>query len=124
MEQELYREIILDHYRNPKNFGELSEPDISESELNPLCGDKIQLHAKIANKKIQAIKFRGNGCAISQASASVLTEYVKGKSLQEVEKLGPEDVLDLLKINPPPARLKCATLVLSVLKKGLRNYKL
>ena len=116
---ELYRDFILDHYRNPRNAGTLDNPDATFEDLNPLCGDKIRMDLKIDEGVVTDVKFKGRGCAISQASASLLTEQIKGKSLAEINKLGKEDVLANVGINISAARLKCALLGLKVLKSAL-----
>jgi len=116
---ELYRDFILDHYRNPRNAGTLESPDASFEDNNPLCGDKIRMDLKLRDGLVDDIKFSGRGCAISQASASLLTEAVKGKPLAEIAKIGKEDVLENLGINISAARLKCALLGLKVLKQAL-----
>lgn len=116
---DLYREHILDHYQNPRNYGELEDPDISHEEYNPLCGDRLVIQLKIKDDRVAEVKFHGEGCAISQASASMLTELIEGKSLDEVKALTKEDVLDLLGIPISPVRLKCALLSLKALKAGV-----
>ena len=116
---ELYRDFILDHYRNPRNSGTLASPDASFEDNNPLCGDKIRMDLKLRDGLVDDIKFSGRGCAISQASASLLTEAVKGKTLAEVASIRKEDVLENLGINISAARLKCALLGLKVLKLAL-----
>jgi nitrogen fixation protein NifU and related proteins len=117
--EELYRDFILDHYRNPRNAGTLEKPDATFEDNNPLCGDKIRMDLKLRDGVIEDIKFRGRGCAISQASASLLTEAVKGKTVAEVERIGKEEVLENLGIQISAARLKCALLGLKVLKQAL-----
>jgi nitrogen fixation NifU-like protein len=117
--EDLYRDFILDHYRNPRNAGTLPQPDATFEDLNPLCGDKIRMDLRLRNGVIEDIKFAGRGCAISQASASLLTETVKGKTVAEVEKIGKEEVLENLGIPISAARLKCALLGLKVLKLAL-----
>lgn len=116
---ELYRDFILDHYRNPRNAGALAHPDASFEDNNPLCGDKIRMDVALKNGVVADIKFQGRGCAISQASASLLTEAVKGKTLAEVAQIGKEQVLENLGIPISAARLKCALLGLKVLKTAL-----
>jgi len=116
---ELYRDFILDHYRNPRNAGTLENADASFEDINPLCGDKIRMDLKIDDGVVTDVKFKGRGCAISQASASLLTEQIKGKTLAEISKLGKEDVLENVGINISAARLKCALLGLKVLKLAL-----
>ncbi len=116
---ELQLEILLDHYQNPRNFGHLENPDIIHEEGNPSCGDQIRIEIKLEDNKIADIKFTGKGCTISQASASILTEIVKGKTLDEVKNFGKEDMLNALGIPISPIRLKCALLGLKVLKAGI-----
>jgi len=116
---ELYRDFILDHYRNPRNAGTIENADASFEDINPLCGDKIRMDLKISDGTVTDVKFKGRGCAISQASASLLTEQIKGKTLAEISKLGKEDVLENVGINISAARLKCALLGLKVLKLAL-----
>ncbi len=116
---ELQLEILLDHYQNPRNFGHLENPDIVHEEGNPSCGDQIRIEIKLEDNKISDIKFTGKGCTISQASASILTELVKGKTLDEIKNFGKEDMLNALGIPISPIRLKCALLGLKVLKAGI-----
>ena len=116
---ELYRDFILDHYRNPRNAGAIEHPDASFEDFNPLCGDKIRMDLRIHDGVVEDVKFKGRGCAISQASASLLTEEIKGKNVAEIDHIGKEDVLANLGINISAARLKCALLGLKVLKQAL-----
>ncbi|MGD0176166.1 MAG: Fe-S cluster assembly sulfur transfer protein SufU [Candidatus Bathyarchaeia archaeon] len=122
MSSDIYKDIILDYYRNPRNFGDLPEPDVRAKDSNPLCGDIIEMQLKIKDGKVDDVRFKGKGCAISQASASMLTEVVKGKTLDEIKALGKPDVLKLLGIDPGPTRIKCALLGLKVLKLGVYGY--
>ena len=117
-DDQFYREYILDHYKNPRNFGRLEHPDITHEEDNPLCGDVIGMDFQINGGVIEDIRFHGRGCAISQASASLLTERLKGLALEDAKKIGKEDVLGELGIDISPARIKCALLALKVLKVG------
>jgi len=118
MSDQMYREYILDHYKNPRNFGRLEGADISHEENNPLCGDVVGMDIKTRDGVIEDVRFHGRGCAISQASASLLTERLKGMPLDDARKIGKEDVLEELGIEISPARLKCALLSLKVLKVG------
>ena len=123
MSEDIYREIILDHYRNPRNKGSLPNADISIHDSNPLCGDEIDIHLKVEEDMIKDIKFEGRGCAISQASASMLTEQVLNKPLNAVKDIAKEDVLENIGLmNLGPARIKCALLSLKVLKLGMVKY--
>ena len=116
---DLYREQILDRYKNPRMRGVLDPHDISYEDDNPLCGDRLRLDLRVTPEgRISEAAFSGEGCAISQASADLLTESIVGKTLEEVRKLGKQDVLDLLGIELSPIRLKCALLSLKVLKAG------
>ncbi|MDE1726344.1 MAG: SUF system NifU family Fe-S cluster assembly protein [Thaumarchaeota archaeon] len=120
---DIYREIILDYYRNPRNYGKLTNPDIAQRDSNPLCGDELEMHLNIKDNNVVDVKFTGKGCAISQASASMLTELIMGKSFEDVKKLSKEDILDNLGLHDlGPARIKCALLSLKVLKSGLYSY--
>lgn len=120
---DIYREIILDYYRNPRNFGKLETPDIATRDSNPLCGDELEMHINIKDNKVSDVKFTGKGCAISQASASMLTELIMGKDFDYVKKLAKEDILDNLGLpDLGPARIKCALLSLKVLKYGIYSY--
>jgi nitrogen fixation NifU-like protein len=114
---DFYKEYILDHYRNPRNFGHLEHPTAVADDLNPLCGDKIQMELLVgADGKIADVRFSGKGCAISQASASMLTESIKGKTLEEVAQLSHDVVLENVGIGISPTRMKCAMLGLKVAK--------
>jgi nitrogen fixation protein NifU and related proteins len=114
---DFYRDFILDHYRNPRNFGHLTDPDASAEDLNPLCGDQIRMEFDVDDTGVvRDVRFSGKGCAISQASASMLTETIKGMPLQEIAKLSKDVVLENVGIGISPTRLKCATLGLRVAK--------
>jgi nitrogen fixation protein NifU and related proteins len=117
-DDQFYREYILDHYKNPRNYGRLDHPDITHEEDNPLCGDVVGMDFQIRDGVIEDIRFHGRGCAISQASASLLTERLKGIALDEAKKIDKNDVLGELGIQLSPARIKCALLPLKVLKVG------
>jgi nitrogen fixation NifU-like protein len=114
-----YREYILDHYRNPRNYGTLEQPDAHAEDSNPLCGDQLAIDLQIEGDRVTAVRFRGRGCAISQASASMLSEMIEGQPVADVVKLGKDDILEALGIPISPARTKCAFLCLRVLHRGL-----
>jgi nitrogen fixation NifU-like protein len=116
---DLYRDYILEHYRRPHNFGILEAPTSSYEGSNPLCGDRITMMLEIADGVVRDVAFTGRGCAISQASASLLTDEIKGKTVEEVEKMTPEDLLDLIGVEISPARLKCALLSLDTVAHAL-----
>jgi len=116
---EIYRENILDHYKHPRGRGTLERPDVSFEDANPLCGDRLRMDFKFENGRIAAVRFSGQGCSISQASASMLCEKLEGMSLEDAKKISREDVLELLGIELGPVRLKCALLALKTLKGGV-----
>ncbi len=118
---DLYRDYILEHYRKPHNFGVLESPTATYEGNNPLCGDRITMMLEIRDGVVTDVAFTGRGCAISQASASLLTDEIRGKPVEEVEKMTPEDVLDLIGIEISPARLKCALLSLDTLDHALES---
>jgi len=120
---DLYREAILDHYKHPRNFGHLDKPDVVMEEGNITCGDRIVMELRVRRQAsgvmIDDIRFSGEGCAISQASASMLTEKVKGTSRKQVRKLSRIDIEEMLGTTLTPSRVKCATLPLEVLQKAM-----
>lgn len=122
---DIYREIILDHYQHPHHQGTLENPDASYGDSNPLCGDEITMHLKVGpDERVSDVAFEGQGCAISQASASLLTDQIVGMKLADILKLGRQDVLDNLGgVELTPVRLKCALLGLGVLKATVYQYK-
>jgi nitrogen fixation protein NifU and related proteins len=116
---DLYREQILDLYHNPLNYGELDPADFSYEEDNPLCGDVIRIDVRLdEHGRVTAVAWSGNGCAISQAAASILTEEIKGKTIEEIKSFDKQTLLELLGVPLSMARLKCALLSLKVLKAG------
>lgn len=116
---DFYKENILDHYRHPRNAGKLEHATHSHEEHNPLCGDVIRMDLHVNEDNIiDQVAFTGKGCAISQASASMLTEMIQGKTLDEAKEIGKEQILEALGIKIGPVRLKCALLSLKVLKAG------
>ena len=117
---DLYREVIIEHYKNPGYKGELDPADYSFEDENPLCGDHIRIDLRVDEAgNVSEAAFSGHGCAISQASADLLLESIQGKSIDEIKLLTKEDVLDLIGIELGPVRLKCALLSLKVLKGGV-----
>jgi nitrogen fixation NifU-like protein len=117
---DLYRELIIDRYKNPHFRGSLEPHDITFEDDNPLCGDHIRIDLRIDDDdKVSEVAFDGHGCAISQASADLLAESVLGKTLDEVKQINKQDILDMLGIELGPVRLKCALLSLKVLKAGV-----
>ena len=138
---DFYRDYILDHYRNPRNFGKLDRVDASAEDLNPLCGDQIRMELKLNNRGlVDDVKFSGKGCAISQASASMLTEQIRGKKVDEIEGLllnfrkmmageegpGEDELGDLVALKGVvkyPVRIKCAVLAWDALQEGISQYE-
>lgn len=122
---DIYREVILDHYQNPHHHGHLDHPDAQFSDANTACGDEITMQFQVGSDgRIADVAFEGTGCAISQASASMLTDQVIGMKADDVLKLGRQDVLDNLGgIQLTPVRLKCALLGLGVLKAAVYTYR-
>jgi nitrogen fixation NifU-like protein len=135
MIQDLYKEIVLDHYQRPRNRGELENADIEEHLNNPLCGDEVTVYANLGNGRLDEVAFTGRGCSISQASASMLAERLPGKSLEEAEKEIEaflemmrteereelEDLVALKGIVQTPNRIRCATLAWDAFKRGLEG---
>lgn len=119
----LYSNILLDHFRHPRNYGSLDAPDISNEQFNPLCGDRIRLELKLEQSKVTGARFKGDGCAISTAAASLLTELVLGQSLEELSRISDTRLLSALESDIQPARLQCALLPLQALREGLKNYR-
>jgi nitrogen fixation NifU-like protein len=119
MRKDVYKETILDHYRHPRNFGDLPNANAHARDANNLCGDVIEMQASVNAEMIDDVRFRGQGCAISMAAASMLTEFSKGKPISEVRKLGKDDLIKLLGADPGPARIECALLALDVLKAAI-----
>jgi nitrogen fixation protein NifU and related proteins len=119
----IYQDLILDHYRNPRNQKPVIAPTHQAVAHNPTCGDKLGMELRIEDNIIREIGFIGSGCAISQASASLLTEHTKGMLVEEALALDPEKTLQLLGVTLSPARLKCALLSLETLKKALHQHK-
>ena len=114
---DLYREQILEHYKRPRNFGELENPDLEFEDHNPLCGDELRVQIRVSDDgRVEDLRFSGHGCAISQASASMASEEVKGMAVDDLLKLDKDFVLELLGIDISATRMKCALLSLKVLK--------
>ena len=118
---DLYKEYILDHYQNPRNFGKMEGADVSFSLSNPLCGDEVEVYLKFEGDKVSSIAWKGKGCVISQASVSMLTEELKGKKKEEILLLDKDFMLKLLKIPLGPNRLKCALLPLEAIQKAVKG---
>jgi nitrogen fixation protein NifU and related proteins len=120
---ELYRENILDHYKSPRSHGVIEQADAQAEGMNPLCGDEVAISVALDGDTIQDVRFRGRGCAISQAATSMLMEMVKGRSADEVADMSREELLEEVGIPLTPVRLKCALLGLGVLKVALHRAR-
>ena len=118
---ELYSDILLDHFRHPRNYGSLDAPDVSNEQFNPLCGDRIRLELKFDQSLVSEARFKGDACAICTAAASLLTELVLGKDVEELANLPDTRLLAALESDIQPARLQCALLPLHALREGLKN---
>ena len=118
-----YSATIVEHFRHPRNYGALPAPEVAYEDVNPLCGDRIRMELNVsADQTITAVRFRGDSCIISRAAASMLTELIQGRSLQEVVVLPPDALLTALHTPIRPARMKCALLPLHVLQAGIATY--
>jgi nitrogen fixation NifU-like protein len=122
---DMYRQRILDHYKNPRNHGELPDPDFSHVGENPSCGDTIQVDVDLADddETIERVAFSGDGCAISQAAASLLTEKLPGESIDDLQAMDTDDVVDMLGVDISPMRIKCAVLARQVAQDGSKLYR-
>src|SRR4249919_3878176 len=119
----LYREVILDHYKNPRGHGVIDDADVEAEGQNPLCGDEVSIAVSFEGDTIADVKFQGRGCAISQAATSMLMDMVKGRTAQEVAAMSRDELLEEVGIPLTPVRLKCALLGLGVLKVALHRAK-
>jgi nitrogen fixation NifU-like protein len=124
MASDMYRQQILDHYKNPRNYGEIEDATYTHVGENPMCGDEIRIDVKLDedDETIEAVAFRGDGCAISQASASMLSGELRGKTLAELDEMDRDDVIDMLGVDISPMRVKCAVLAEKVAQDGAEIY--
>ncbi|NGM68790.1 SUF system NifU family Fe-S cluster assembly protein [Natronolimnobius sp. AArcel1] len=125
---DMYRQQILDHYKNPRNYGQLEEPTFTHIGENPMCGDEIRMDVKLADEDdgdqtIERVAFSGDGCAISQASASMLSTKLQGKTLEELLEMDRDDIIDMLGVDISPMRVKCAVLAEKVAQDGAEIYQ-
>lgn len=118
----LYSDILLDHFRHPRNYGDLTAPDISYENLNPLCGDRIRIEVRVSDSIVEEARFKGDGCAISLAAASLLTELIRGVPLDELSNFSDDRLITALESDIKPARIACALLPLEALRAGLKAY--
>jgi len=122
MSEDIYKETILDHFRHPRNFGELPNANARAREANVVCGDVIEMQLRVDGDKVEDVRFQGQGCAISLASASKLTEFSKGKSVSEIKQLGKRDMIRVLGSGPGVARVECLFVGLMFLKIASRYH--
>lgn len=122
-EDEMQAEIILEHYREPHNYGSLENPSVSLTESNPVCGDTVNLSLLIENGVVKEVKFVGKGCSISQASASMLTDRIVGKTLEELKNMDEQSIVDMVGLKLGPSREKCALLSFNILQKCIKEYE-
>jgi nitrogen fixation NifU-like protein len=123
MGSDMYRQQILDHYKNPRNYGEIEEPTYTHVGENPMCGDEIAVDVLLENGHIEQVAFRGDGCAISQASASMLSERLTGADVEELVEMDRDDVIEMLGVDISPMRVKCAVLAEKVAQDGYEIYQ-
>jgi nitrogen fixation NifU-like protein len=116
----IYSSTLLDHFRHPRNYGSLDAPDISNEQFNPLCGDRIRIELRLNESIVNEARFKGDGCAISTAAASLLTEMILGKDIEELTSMSDVQLISALESDIQPARLQCALLPLQALREGLR----
>ena len=119
----LYSEVILDHFRHPRNYGDLPLPDVSYEAFNPLCGDRIRIELTLNDSNVADVRFKGDGCAISIAAASLLTEQIKGVDLESIADLTDEAMIASLESEINPTRVQCALLALGALRAGLKEFE-
>ena len=119
----LYSKTLLDHFRHPRNYGDLPTADISYESFNPLCGDRIRIALKLNDRVVQDARFKGDGCAISTAAASLLTEMIRGAHLEDLSTLPDDLLISALESDIQPARVQCALLPLEALRAGLKDYE-
>lgn len=118
----LYSDVLLDHFRHPRNYGDLTAPDISYENFNPLCGDRIRIELKLNQTIVAEARFKGDGCAISTAAASLLTELILGIDIQKAADISDDQLISALQSDIKPARMQCALLALEALRAGLGEY--
>jgi len=119
----LYSEVLLDHFRHPRNYGSINAPDISYESFNPLCGDRIRIELKLDRATVQEARFKGDGCAISTAAASLLTELLIGTSIEQAAAISDDELISALESDIQPARRQCALLPLEALRHGLSEHR-
>ena len=121
--ESMYRENLMDHYKNPRNYGRLDNADIEQKGFNPLCGDEIEIFVNFEEEIVKEVKSEAKGCAISQAAASMLTESIEGKTVEELKKITKEDIFEMLGIELSVSRIKCALLAWDSLREGIIKFE-
>jgi len=119
----LYSDTLLDHFRHPRNYGDLVNPDVSHESFNPLCGDRIRIEVKLRDTIVREARFKGDACAICTAAASLLTELILGRDIATVSALSDDRLITALESDIKPTRLQCALLPLETFREGLKKYK-
>ena len=119
----LYSDVLMDHFRHPRNYGSLDAPDVSYESFNPLCGDRIRIELKLDQAIVQEARFKGDGCAISKAAASLLTEILVGANIDQVKAITDDQLISALQSDIKPARRQCALLPLDALRHGLNHLR-
>ena len=119
----LYSDTLLDHFRHPRNYGDLPVADISYESFNPVCGDRIRIALKLNDRIVEAARFKGDACAIAMAAASLLTELIVGRDIADVSSIPDDRLISALESEIKPARLQCALLPLEALRAGLKDFK-
>ena len=119
----LYSDTLLDHFRHPRNYGDLVNPDISHESFNPLCGDRVRIEVRLLDTIVQETRFKGDACAICTAAASLLTELIVGMDIAAVSAISNDRLISSLESDIKPIRLQCALLPLEALREGLKNHK-
>ncbi len=122
-DNEMQAEIVLEHYREPHNYGKVENASVSVTESNPVCGDTVNISLLIENGVVRDVKFVGKGCSISQASASMLTDRIAGKPLDELKKIDEKSIIEMVGLKLGPSREKCALLSYNTLQKCIRQYE-
>ena len=118
----LYSDTLLDHFRHPRNYGDLVNPDVSHESFNPLCGDRIRIELKLRDTVVQEARFKGDACAICTAAASLLTEFILSAKLEDLSTFPDDRLISALESDIKPARLQCALLPLDALRAGLNEF--
>ena len=119
----LYSDILLDHFRHPRNYGSVVAPDISNEQFNPLCGDRIRIELKLEQARVKEIRFKGDACAFSTSATSLLTELVLGETIEQLANITDARLIAALESDIQPARLQCALLPLQALREGIADYE-